>query len=69
MRLKKMTLTGAKIHRIIVLNLQNEMNPTKLQTGYIEKSRWKTESKLQNLSLTLIYSGCSNVNSDELKRP
>lgn len=35
MRLKKMTLTGAKIHRIKVLNLQNEMNPTKLQTGYI----------------------------------
>lgn len=30
-----MTLTGAKIHRIKVLNLQNEMNPTKLQTEYI----------------------------------
>lgn len=30
-----MTLTGANINRIIVLNLQNEMNPTKLQTGYI----------------------------------
>lgn len=63
---KKMTLTGANLHQIIVLNLQNKMNPTKHQKGYIfRKARrpfvWKVINRRkgkriqkQNLSRALI---------------